>query len=1162
MEEDQENGIVPAVVDAHIKSLLSALGGFSPDAPSRYVPGDSAVDCLRDIKRWLRLFDEKMNLLDVARCISTTTLVPVDLLHIIRNWLKAPKNSALKEKLALASFELLVLLTWPLDRDAETTTINHYTHIPALQIAHVNYKDKLLDPSMSVLQGAVKIQLAAMAKDMRDRSTKDEGMIKMVLYLLRNIAQILPPVDLPQMHTKASEQRNAVIDQFASQKVFPFLLTVASNIGDDFRSEDMLLLEILFHLVKRVDPTPLFMPRSQRAAEMGNNMEALIAQEKSKMQRNLPSRHSRFGTMVWMERSDGKMTTLAGQDALISAEVRQQKLDASKKYRPPRGGRKKHMQTKDMGPVPSLDSNASDSLQQFVSDFLDAGFNPLFTHVRKSLERETPQVLHYHSRQFFYVVSWFLQAELQRSWHKEQKQKAVAEDADVSSFNLTASVLSQEMFILLHRGMRMTYESKTWEDLVAVMRCFNQILLLVKEIYDSKSDADIEIADNILSRLFYEEDTQELLATILRTYNGQGLEYLDVTIELVHNFTHLLSAYSSQNQDMQVRAKKAIRRNNKKKPKKQTRNVVIEDDDGNPVPSQDMEGTDGIMQEADAEGLSGSEEDGDEATAHKVTQDRKFDFQKFLHRFSSQAIVDAYVTYTSFYQELNNDQLKRAHRYFFRLGFKQDLLVMMYRVDILNLFYEMIKGQRPLSTALPVFTDWKELSKRVFRKCTQKLEERPELFVELLFSKTSTMAFFIEHGYAKKTVSTAKPRPAAELEFRYTDNLEDQIRFLVRILYSQGKHAEVKWLSETLDEAISVRKAWAASFEAEGRERLADEKEPEHIIKTGDVETKTAVLKNGHIRLFLKTLGIVRQSLTTEETLDSAWCVPSETATDHLEKCAGFLAITRMEDASPEEAEQALKEIRRRPPIRSARSVLNDDDLDEEDDFESLFPAGGPTTRKAIDAPKKKPRKRRLRQKAASDDEDDDATLSEDEKRRAERARSRLQKEREKLSKIKSEMFVHSSDDDSDTANNDASFWLREEQQRRTNQEAFLKTQAGHVNGMTLAEKAELALAGAGKKRKKDVDSDGSGSDTDMGDSMLPTFDDLQNSDGDIQMADGGANAENVASNETTNVDAAVRSNDKDIDDNDDDDDDDDVVAAPMRRNKTIGGFVLDSDDE
>ncbi|KAL5604133.1 uncharacterized protein BROUX77_004319 [Berkeleyomyces rouxiae] len=1103
-----------------------------------------------------------MNRLDVARCISTTTLVPVDLPHIVRNWLKARILSPLKEKLALAACELAVLLTWPLERDVETTTVNHYTHIPALQIAHVQYKNKLLDPSMNFLQGAIKIQLAAMAKDMRDRSPKDEGKIKMTLYLLRNMTQILPPVDFPQMHEKASEQRNELIEQFAAQKVFPYLLTIASNIGDDFRNEDTLLLEILFHLIKRIDPKVLFMPRAQQVAEIGNNMEDMIAREKSQIQRNLPSRHSRFGTMVWMARSDGKMTPLAGQDALISAEVRQQKLDASKTYRPPKNSRKKAMENRDMGPVPSLNSRASDILQKFVCDFLDAGFNPLLTHVRKSLEREAPQVLHYHNRQFFYVISWFLQAELQRIRRRAKKPDPVsaAEDENVSSFNLVASALSQEMFISLHRSMRMAFEGKTWEDLVASMRCFNQILLVVKEVYDAKNDADVEIADNILSRLFYEEDTQELIAAVLRTYNGQGLEYMDTAIELAHNFTHLLSAYSSQNKDMQVRAKKAINRNNKRKPKKAVKQVIIEDDDGNPLPSQDLEGADGAAEDAGTNALSGSDEDESEAAAHKVTLDRKFDFQKFLHRFSSQAVVDTYVTYTAFYQELDNDQLKRAHRYFFRLGFKQDLLVMMYRIDIINLFYQMIKGPQPLSRSLSVFTDWQELSKRVIRKCIQKLGERPQLFVELLFSKTTNMAFYLEHGHVKKAASTAKSRPAAELEFRYTDEVEEQIRFLVRILYSQGKHAEVKWLSETLTEAISVRKAWIASFEAEGRERPADEREPEHVIKTGDMETKTAILKNGHLRLFLKTVGIVRQNITTDETLDSPWCVPSETSTDHLEKCAGFLAITRMEDASPEDAEQALNEIRRKPPTRSARTVLDEDDEDDEN-YESLFPAGGPTARKAVDAPKKPPRKRRLRRKVTSGDEDDEDTQI-DPELLAERARRRREKEREKLNKVKSEMFVHSSDDDSDTAANDAEFWLREERQRRANEQVFLRGQAGHANGPTLAQKAELSLAaavGGGRKRKKGIDSDGSASDTDMDDAdgapdpLLPTFDDLQeDQDVDTEMTDSAVTAGTSKDTQT------------ELDGNSDgDDDDDDDVVVPTRKHKTTGGFVLeDSDDE
>jgi replication fork protection complex subunit Tof1/Swi1 len=48
--------------------------------------GDDALACLRDIKKWLRLYDDKTNRLDVARCLGESNLVNGDLLPILAHW--------------------------------------------------------------------------------------------------------------------------------------------------------------------------------------------------------------------------------------------------------------------------------------------------------------------------------------------------------------------------------------------------------------------------------------------------------------------------------------------------------------------------------------------------------------------------------------------------------------------------------------------------------------------------------------------------------------------------------------------------------------------------------------------------------------------------------------------------------------------------------------------------------------------------------------------------------------------------------------------------------------------------------------------------------------------------------------------------------------------
>ena len=114
-------GIVDPEVRAHVYSLVSAVGisffciicrlylrsnqvgGTGADGDGRYVLGDDALACLKDIKRWLRLYDQKTNRLDVARCLAEANLVKGDLLEILGGWPEEGFEDKLKSKTALAS---------------------------------------------------------------------------------------------------------------------------------------------------------------------------------------------------------------------------------------------------------------------------------------------------------------------------------------------------------------------------------------------------------------------------------------------------------------------------------------------------------------------------------------------------------------------------------------------------------------------------------------------------------------------------------------------------------------------------------------------------------------------------------------------------------------------------------------------------------------------------------------------------------------------------------------------------------------------------------------------------------------------------------------------------------------------------------------------------
>lgn len=1060
---DGRQVVVDPEVKAYVSSLVSALGGSGADEDGRYVLGDDALACLRDLKRWLKLYHEKANRLDVARCLAEANLVGGDLLQILAAWPENATDDRLKSRIALSCLELLVPLTWPIEKDYQTMTVNHHRHIPYLQLAQLGYKRAIISfDGARILHTAVRIALPAMAEPLSERSSRDEGIIKLVLYFLRNMAMIAPQPNVTYDGDDNDISRSATIETFHWQDIFHLLLTVCSTMGEDFNTQDVIVMEISFYLIKGIDVEKLFMSEEQLDLSKTDELVRLRTKEagmKRGYARTAPTRHSRFGTMVWVKRDDEKMSTVSGQDALKDGAKSLAKMDNAKKFKPPRRALKGDSGPQDFDTPVSLEPQATKNLRGFVEDFLDSGFNPLFQHIRKAIDREAERVLDYHPTQFFYLISWFLEAERIRRKKKKSAKSRIPEDVD--SFALVAGVLNQEMFITLNRAMEKSYDTKSWQDLNAAMKCFTQILLTVQEMSESPLEDDQDIAENILSRIFYEEATHDRVATIVRYYKDQGFGYLDSCTELAHTYIRMLEQYSKQNVDLQVRSRKRVRRK-----KKSARNA--EDDSARDDIAND---------DSEAE---------DESRAERASQDRKFDFKRFSAHFLSQGCVDTFVKFASYYADLLPLQLKRAHRFFHRVAFKMEMSVMLFRVDIMALFHKMIKGPEGLDPSSPTFKEWEELIKQLIKRCTRKIHERPELVIEMLFSKINATAHYLEYGYEKQTV-TSRPRAAAELEIKGGMDWEQQIGVVVSALLDKNQGDHIEWVKPQLTEAESERRSWESmniAVQSVEEDPFADTPEsgaapieppvsPPIFLKADTAARKTAMFKNGHLRLLMTLIGFKR--LGDYNDPDGSWTVPSSLPADQLREALELIKKFEFSPPSFDDGKEAEDFVRRKSAGSGnrKRQAFDDEDDDIDDDDEELFPVGGPTARKT-DAIKQLKKSRRRRRQVNSGDEDEALV---DEKRAA-KEEARKARELEKRRKIKSALTVHDSDDASDLEN-DTEFFAREEQLRKWTKVAVMKSLQSAAQEKRISE-------GASKKRDTSAISLDSDSDNDNDNDETP----------------------------------------------------------------------------
>ncbi|GAQ07729.1 topoisomerase 1-associated factor 1 [Aspergillus lentulus] len=1007
--------IVDPDVRAHVYSLVTALGGFNGENADRYVLGDDALACLRDIKRWLKLYDEKNNRMDVARCLGEANLVNGDLLPILTLWSTSGQKSKHMSRIALACLELLVPLTWPLEVHSEMT-VNHHRHTPYLQQAQVLYKRGILSyASDSILRTIIRIGLPSMAVPRSERTTRDEGILKLMLYFLRNIAVISPNTRLAAEGDEEETSRSATINSFQNQDAFALLLTMCSNVGEDFSLQDVVLLEILFHIVKGVNVEKLFMNDAQRKAKRTDELGELLQKESSlrrEYAKNAPTRHGRFGTMIWVKRDDAKVSTVSGQDVLKDSQTTLHKMDQSKKWNKPQIRRRQAEVTanNDFNTPVNLNSTATKNLRMFVEEFLDSGFNPLFTHVRKAIEREADRVMDINTRQFFYTVAWFLEAERVRRAHQREKRhlgdKSLKE-IEPDSFALVASVLNQETFVFLNRSMQYSYDNKDVEDLTAEMRCFTQILLTVQEMAQSPLEEDQEIADNIQNRIFYEETTHDRIIAIVRGYKDQGFGYLDACTELAHVFLKMLEHYSKENVDMQIRSRRRAKRK-----AKQAKQADIEGDDE-----------------------EHASEDEDVMDAERIAKERKFDFKRFAAKFCNQSCVDTFIAFTKYYKELTVDQLKRAHRYFYRIAFKQEMSVLLFRLDIINLFYRMIKGPGALDSNKPIFKEWEELVRQIIRRMTKKIDQRPALITELLFSKINSTVFYLEYGHEKQTISASK-RPPAELEVdpREAKTTDEKIKIVVHVMVRDEHTDLLKWVIDVLNSAADEREAWESQEQHSEGQKAPNPMIP---VKPNNESCQKAMFSNAKLRLLMTLVRFER--LGMEDVPGASWVVPSSLNSQALRHTRSIIEQCLTEPVT-ENSDRDLSQLIRRKSGNNNRRDRDEQtaDVDFGSDSEGddnvpdgpLFPPNPRSRANALEQLKKQ-RKKRRKQVGEEEEEPDEEDLEE-------RRRARLENALARQAKIKSDLYIHASDEETDEEA-DQEFFRLEEQRRKEQAERIRK---------------------------------------------------------------------------------------------------------------------------
>jgi len=183
------------------------------------------------------------------------------------------------------------------------------------------------------------VGLPALSTPQKERSPTEENIIKVVLYLFRNMALIKQPEGAVVDEGDNDISRSATINAFHHQDVFGLILMICSGMQENFSTHEIEILDILYNLVMGIDVERLFMEIEELVSSNTNELKGLLSKEKgmhANYARHAPTRHNRFGTLMWVKRDDKRYSTVSGQKAIVNEQSAMDEMDKSKKWKKPR----------------------------------------------------------------------------------------------------------------------------------------------------------------------------------------------------------------------------------------------------------------------------------------------------------------------------------------------------------------------------------------------------------------------------------------------------------------------------------------------------------------------------------------------------------------------------------------------------------------------------------------------------------------------------------------------------------------------------------------------------------------------------------------------------------------------------------------------------------
>ncbi|KAF9412291.1 Topoisomerase 1-associated factor 1, partial [Podila epigama] len=628
-----------ATMDPDTESLLvstcQALGGFEDrsdsmdDVSQVYVMGDECLECLKDIKKFIKYFEEPGDNV-VLNFLGKMGVLEKDLIPIML--LNAPTDNSTKERLVLACIELMVPMTWIIDIKAlqEMTVMEEDSSIIGNLHARTeilrSYKRAFLQPG--VLNAVFMILLKPLEVEHRNLVAIPDASSSVTGTMEQFISSVM---------------QEELLRRYQDENILALLITLASSAGDAQLTEwNTMALEVFYYIFMGVEPDDLI-PVSTGTAKNPQLQDLLKKEQQAKASQSSAGRrrHDRFGT---------------------TGEVRLQEAGEYKK---------------------NVSKSGAVLLRNLAMNMLDSCFN------QSGRER----VKEHHRGQYLYLMAFLLKYQRQYAdymvrQYYEQKSKLTDRQL-VDLKREYKENMKQCNFGLIGAAVQVQSE---WDDVRRAMNCFQEILMTLYAMSKSGDEAYKEASSSVQNNIYYEGATLELFLDLARNFGLQSKKYLYTLARMIHILLKTLESYSKSTDFMYIRKKRAVPKKKKAiQAVDGNREEGQEGTDG-AIDSQLSLGGEANEQLQEQDRDEDDEDDTEDEQPTHTMREHTFLFSEYERRFATESVVRTYCTLLEDYAELNEGELHWVASMFHRIAVNCHNLSVFYKLSTLQLFHQVLQA--------------------------------------------------------------------------------------------------------------------------------------------------------------------------------------------------------------------------------------------------------------------------------------------------------------------------------------------------------------------------------------------------------------------------------------------------------------------------------------